>query len=83
MDLPDSGIEPVSVKSPVLAGRFFTTSTTWEAHDLLYTNAIDCLPWDAEKIVNFDNSTSDSPGALNRLLPLLETSNGKSVVAKL
>ena len=82
-DLPDSGIEPLSFKSPVLAGRFFTTSTTWEAHDLLYTNAIDCLPWDAEKIVNFDNCTSDSPGALNRLLPLLETSNGKSVVAKL
>ena len=27
-DLPDLGIEPVS---PELAGRFFTTSTTWEA----------------------------------------------------
>ena len=26
-DLPDPGIEPVSL---VLAGRFFTTSTTWE-----------------------------------------------------
>ena len=64
-DLPNSGIEPVSVKTPVLAGRFFTTSTTWEAHDLLYTNAVDCLPWDAEKIVNFDNCTSDSPVALN------------------
>ena len=64
-DLPDPGTEPVSVKSPALAGRFFTTSTTWEAHDLLYTNAVDCLPWDAEKRVNFDNCTSDSPGALN------------------
>ena len=31
-DLPDPGIEPVSLKSTVLAGRFFTTSTTWEAN---------------------------------------------------
>ena len=27
----DSGIEHPSVMSPALAGRFFTTSTTWEA----------------------------------------------------
>ena len=38
-DLPDPGIKPTSLKSPALAGRFFfflagrffTTSTTWEA----------------------------------------------------
>ena len=30
-DLPDPGIEPVSLMSPVLAGGFFTTSATWEA----------------------------------------------------
>ena len=32
-DLPNPGIEPVSLTSPALAlaGRFFTTSTTWEA----------------------------------------------------
>ena len=30
-DLPDPGIEPVSLTSPALAGRFFTTSATWEA----------------------------------------------------
>ena len=29
-DLPDPGIEPVSLASPALAGGFFTTSTTWE-----------------------------------------------------
>ena len=29
-DLPDPGTETVSLASPVLAGRFFTTST-WEA----------------------------------------------------
>ena len=30
-DLPNSGIKPVSLRSPALAGRFFTISTTWEA----------------------------------------------------
>ena len=29
---PDPGIKPSSLTSPELAGRFFTTSTTWEAH---------------------------------------------------
>ena len=29
--LPDPGIKPTSLKSPALAGGFFTTSTTWEA----------------------------------------------------
>ena len=30
-DLPDRGIEPSPLESPILAGGFFTTSTTWEA----------------------------------------------------
>ena len=30
-NLPDPWIEPASHMSPALAGRFFTTSTTWEA----------------------------------------------------
>ena len=37
-DLPNPGIEPKSLKSPVLAGGFFTISTTWETpqtHNLL------------------------------------------------
>ena len=29
--LPNSGSEPVSLRSPVLAGGFFTISVTWEA----------------------------------------------------
>ena len=28
-DLPDPGIEPASLTSPVLAGGFFTSSATW------------------------------------------------------
>ena len=31
-DLPDTGIEPSSLRSPALAGGFFTTSTSWKAH---------------------------------------------------
>ena len=31
-DLPGPGIEPVSLESPASAGRFFTTSSTWEGH---------------------------------------------------
>ena len=31
-DLPNVGIKPMSLTSPALAGRFFTTSTTREAH---------------------------------------------------
>ena len=31
-DLPNPGTEPMSLTSPVLAGEFFTTSTSWEAH---------------------------------------------------
>ena len=33
-DLPNPGIKPTSLASPALAGRFFTTSATWEV--LLY-----------------------------------------------
>ena len=31
-DLPDPGMEPASLVSPALAGEFFTTNITWEAH---------------------------------------------------
>ena len=30
-DLPGPGIEPVSLVSPALAGRFFSTSANWKA----------------------------------------------------
>ena len=30
-DLPNTGIEPVSLESPALEGGFFTTRATWEA----------------------------------------------------
>ena len=37
-DLPDTGIEPAALISPALAGRFFTTSATWEAWKIAYTH---------------------------------------------
>ena len=40
-DLPNPGIEPTSLMSPPLAGRFFTTSATLEADRLLN---IFCIP---------------------------------------
>ena len=30
-DLPNPGIEPVSLRSPAIAGVFFTTIATWQA----------------------------------------------------
>ena len=32
--LPDPGIKPVSPASPASAGRFFTTSPSWEAQEI-------------------------------------------------
>ena len=34
-DLPNPGIEPTSLTSPAMAGEFFTTYATWEAHPIL------------------------------------------------
>ena len=36
-DLPDPGIEPVSLASPALTGGFFTTNATWEVPKVLWT----------------------------------------------
>ena len=36
--LPNSGIEPISLMSPALAVRFFTTSATWETHTHTHTH---------------------------------------------
>ena len=43
-DLPGPGIEPASLMPPALAGGFFTTSATWEAHSLGYMdiNRVKC-----------------------------------------
>ena len=37
-DLPNPGIGPTSIRSPVLAAGFLTTSTTWEAAHTTHTH---------------------------------------------
>ena len=39
-DLPNSGTEPSSLIPPACAGRFFTTSTTWEAPNIFIISQI-------------------------------------------
>ena len=39
-DLPNPGIEPVSLMSQTLAGGFFISSATWEAQVLAWKTAI-------------------------------------------
>ena len=47
-DLPSPGIEPTSLVSPALAGRFFINCTTWEAQ-LQYAFAYTVTPFDSLK----------------------------------
>ena len=42
-NLPDPRNEPASLKSPALAGRFFTTTATWEALSLYHIPDISFL----------------------------------------
>ena len=48
----DPGIEPVSLKSPALAGRFFTTSTTWEFGRRIITLGVHSVP----NLASFDGN---------------------------
>ena len=49
-DLHHPGIEPVSLMSPALAGRFFTTSASWEALCLQFYNGYKGI-WELSHIV--------------------------------
>ena len=67
-DLPDPGVKPESLLSPALAGRFFTTSATWEVHEEAYIKIYDytdffqvyighsksvyLIEWKRKKIIN-------------------------------
>ena len=49
-DFSNPGMEPESLMSPTLAGRFFTTSATWEAPNPEHLLLISILtPWWASK----------------------------------
>ena len=48
-DFPDQGIEPTSLLSPELAGRFFTTGAVWEVwRDIQFSSVVQSCPilWD-------------------------------------
>ena len=68
-DLPDPGIEPhlLHWQSPALAGRFFTTSATWEALMGRSPNSTGVIKW--WKIHQI--SMSASPLRLSLFLPSL------------
>ena len=44
-DLPHLGIKPVSLTSPALAGRFFTTSAAWEAQSSILVAEFSLSPF--------------------------------------
>ena len=53
---PHPGIEPTSLMSPALTGRFFTTSATWETH---YIHTITYYSIDYAFILGFPGGASD------------------------
>jgi len=42
-DLPKSGTKPKPLLSPALTGRFFTTSTSWEAQSEVWAPSKECF----------------------------------------
>ena len=68
--LPNSGIEPTSLMSPALAGKFFATSATWHNrlnHWPLVINSVstEVRGWDW-KFQPFDCKIASSVGQLSR-----------------
>ena len=64
-DLPDRGIKPATLVSPALAGKFFTTGTTWEVVNV--GNIEDSLLNMTSKAENRkkNNDTLDGMGDIN------------------
>ena len=70
--LPDPGIEPTSITSPAVAGGFFTTRATWEAHTYTYIHSLlDSIPME----VTIEHWTGIEPTSLmSPMLGFLTTS---------
>ena len=56
-NLPNPGVEPASLMSPVLAGVFFTTSVTWEA----LRSHIPCGPKQKQYCNKFNKDFKNGP----------------------
>ena len=59
-DLSDPGIEPMSLMPPALAGRLFTTGTTWEA--LPAWQGLNALGWNSLGLFNITKKIHLVPG---------------------
>ena len=61
-DLPNPEIEPTSLKSPVLAGGFFTTSTAWKSPILLLVTCVLCVLVTQSCLTLYDPMDCSPPG---------------------
>ena len=68
-NLPNPGIKPPSPVSPTLAGRFFTTSTTWEV--LLCRNVILIVTFIVKYMTQFPHSQSLPSGSFHKPLIII------------
>ena len=81
-DLPNPGIEPSSISSSALIGRFFTTSTTWEAlldpcltYSLLSpTRVTPCAALSPPQCSSNQQVYISASGLLHSLFPLTQNS---------
>ena len=65
-DLPNLGIDPMSLMSPALAGGFFTTSATWEAQEN-GTDALICRAEIETRCRDVENQRLDTKGIWDEL----------------
>ena len=65
-DLPDPGIELVSLMSPALGGGFFATSATWEAQEN-GTDALICRAEIETRYRDVENQRLDTRGVWDEL----------------
>ena len=59
-DLPNPGIEPSSLMSQALTGRFFTTSTIWKAPLNMYMYQITNILWVIKKAREFRKTSTSA-----------------------
>ena len=64
--LGDPGIEPASLESPALAGRFFTTSAIWGSLDKWQTGSIACAALNRWCCCSRQWIEEDSEASMNR-----------------
>ena len=79
-DLPKPGIEPVSLTSPALAARFFTTSATWEAPSELELET-ECRSW-VKMISALKGALHLHPNTVGHPLDFESRTNGFSAITQ-